>query len=653
MVNRLTPCPPSLSDTISVSSKDVNTVKKIVEDRVSSQYSSQRPQDAPPGSMRPHDAVSAFGPMYDIHDTRLLPRLVHLDCEFAKLLDFCRKSKNAMTVGLHTRMQSVAALQSSIRDLRYQMVSYKEAMAQEADKFQELKMVRKVASSYKACLAEVVRRRACMKLYMGQAGQLAEKLARRREIEVARREAFMRVHSLYLPREVIQAMGLFENPSQCVVNIAPFDTHLLDLDVADLDRFAPEHLKGLHSTEGNVMGSGDDHQGDTRDDNEVDDDSDEIAGTSRLEVENAWLKSELAAAVAILCNLDPDIEIDDAREGDVEVQQATGGEYPTCSSRLATRKTSEALKLKDEHAKVLQSIITAQKAQCLSYEKRIRELELRLDEQHMQKQRLSGNVSHQVLSMIGGDEGSDSEGSGITGVGKSIGAVPEPMDEGVNSAAGFDQRQQQRIITADTVEPHSCMANEQNARTWERGDETMCDVCGVGSAVDAPMTESRKETANSCEATASRGAAEAAALESTTKDADEMPSDKYAGGAAESEPAGASACDEKSTLAVEEGAAPMLEERNTHLQQALLDKTRECEVLEERLKALTKEVDSLHAERESKEQLFTDCQVRTTLHAQGMSFVCVSQDTKWVDVCLHTMLARSLDELRPFGEPTA
>jgi autophagy-related protein 11 len=77
-----------------------------------------------------------------------------------------------------------------------------------------------------------------------QAGQLAEKLARKREAEVSRREEFLRVQSMYIQREVLQAMGLFENPSQCIVNIAPFDTNLLDIDINDVERYAPESLVG-------------------------------------------------------------------------------------------------------------------------------------------------------------------------------------------------------------------------------------------------------------------------------------------------------------------------------------------------------------------------------------------------------------------------
>lgn len=140
-------------------SKDVNTVKKLVDDCVSGQYS---------GNLRPHDAVSALGPMYDVHEKNHLPRLEACDRELENLLEYCKKSKNAMNLCVHSRLQNVAALQSSIRDMRNQLAVFKEAMARQNDHFLELKLLRRVGPSYKACLAEVVRRKASMKLYMGQ-----------------------------------------------------------------------------------------------------------------------------------------------------------------------------------------------------------------------------------------------------------------------------------------------------------------------------------------------------------------------------------------------------------------------------------------------------------------------------------------------------
>ncbi len=134
-------------------------MKKLVDDCVSSQFST---------SLRPHDAVSALGPMYDVHDKSHLPRIEACDFELQSLLEYCKKSKNAMNLCIHTRLQNVAALQSNIRDMRNQLAVFKEAMARQDEIFQELKKVRRVGPSYKACLAEVVRRRAHMKLYMGQ-----------------------------------------------------------------------------------------------------------------------------------------------------------------------------------------------------------------------------------------------------------------------------------------------------------------------------------------------------------------------------------------------------------------------------------------------------------------------------------------------------
>jgi autophagy-related protein 11 len=95
-------------------------------------------------------------------------------------------------------------------------------------------------------------------------------------------------------------------------------------------------------------GNTDDQDVDT---NEDDIGGDEIAGTSKLEVENAWLKSELASAVAMLCNLDPDYEIEGA--GDSQDPQ-NGTELDSVGrAQLAAQKTAEALQMKDEHAKHL------------------------------------------------------------------------------------------------------------------------------------------------------------------------------------------------------------------------------------------------------------------------------------------------------------
>ncbi len=84
---------------------------------------------------------------------------------------------------------------------------------------------------------------------------------------------------------------------------------------------------------------------------------DEIAGTSKLEVENAWLKSELASAVAMLCNLDPDFELEEG-EGDSQDPERGGGEAERLGEvHTAAQRTAEALHLKDEHAKHLHSML--------------------------------------------------------------------------------------------------------------------------------------------------------------------------------------------------------------------------------------------------------------------------------------------------------
>ncbi|RAL38200.1 hypothetical protein DM860_017405 [Cuscuta australis] len=143
--------------------------------------------------------------------------------------------------------------------------------------------------------------KASMKLYMGIMGQLAERLAAKREAKVSRREEFLRVHSPYIPSDVLACMGLFDTPSKCDVNMTPFDTKLLDIDNPELDHYAPEYLLGL-SHRGKVDDCG----------FELPEKIDsveflDIVGTIKMEVENAKLRAELAFKIALICSISPEV----------------------------------------------------------------------------------------------------------------------------------------------------------------------------------------------------------------------------------------------------------------------------------------------------------------------------------------------------------
>ncbi|KAL2936444.1 Autophagy-related protein 11 [Bienertia sinuspersici] len=368
-------------------SKDVSTVKKLVDDCLSSQLSS---------SLRPHDAVSALGPMYDVHDKNHLPKMTSCDSSISDLLDYCSNKKNEMNNFVHNYMQKIAYIQHTIKDVRLQFNAFSEAIKRQDAVFDGLKVVRGIGPAYRACLAEVVRRKASMKLYMGMAGQLAEKLATRREDEVRRREEFLKAQSSYIPRDVIAAMGLFDTPSQCDVNIVPFDTSLLDIDIRDIDYYAPESLVGppskcekpgrtslsmsnnsSHSSEseGNAAVTTDKYE--SQDAFDVCDLVD-VAGTSKLEVENAKLRADFASLIARFC-FSSDVEYESLDDSKVDGLL-----------KNASEKTTQALQQKDEYIKHLESMLKAKQQQCQSYEKRIDELAQQLTNQYMQTQKCLG-----------------------------------------------------------------------------------------------------------------------------------------------------------------------------------------------------------------------------------------------------------------------
>ncbi|KAK7388407.1 hypothetical protein VNO78_23223 [Psophocarpus tetragonolobus] len=466
-------------------SKDVNTVKKLVDDCLSSQLSS---------SLRPHDAVSALGPMYDVHDKNHLPKMQSCDNAISKLLEFCKKNKNEMNLFVHNYMQNITYVSYLIKDQKLQFPVFKEAMARQDGLFVDLKLFHGIGPAYRACLAEIVRRKASMKLYMGMAGQMAERLAIKREAELRRREEFLRVHGSCIPKEVLGSMGLFDTPNQCDVNIAPFDGGLLNIDISDVDRYAPEYLtvtsklEKLGSFKGSSALSSDsshlaeavDITGDSTERYDTEDFLDgseliEIAGTCKMEVENAKLKAELAGRIALICSLCPELEyesLDDERVNNI--------------LKNAAEKTEEALHLKDEYIKHVQSMLKMKHMQCVSYEKRIQELEQKLSDQYVQGQKMSSENDAADFPLVAGKT-DNCKSESISGEAHmpSI-STTEPMDEVSCISSSLDAK--------------LGLFTEHTGKSLDGVDENMLDSSGIQNPqLDSSMMEPHREEAQSAD----------------------------------------------------------------------------------------------------------------------------------------------------------
>lgn len=454
-------------------SKDVDTSKKLVDDCSSCQLSD---------SLRPHDAVSAVGRIYEVHEKDNLPSIQNFDHRLAKLLEKCKDKKNEMNNLVHVCMQRVKSSQISIKGMMSELIAFQEVMGHQED-FDNLKVVSGLGHAYRACVAEVARRKSYFKLYTGLAGTYAEKLATECQNEKTRREDFHRTWSRYIPDDVMCSMGLFDSPSQCDVKVASFDCDLLPIDVDDVDKLAPQSILGSFlksersqlpkpllsnsSTSGNLNKS---EQNPLSADDKMDFqdflggyDTIDIAGTSKLEVENARLKAELASAIAILCNVGAEYGYESIDEGQIDAVL-----------KKAREKTAEALAAKDEFAYQLQSLLTAKQEKCLTYEKRIQDLEERLANQYMQ--------GHMV--------------SGSKGTSDSLLSAFKSNDCNLDVSGG---RQTQLRDESSVAMDEASSTSEQPSKQTEGGDENMTDISGalnlqlLDSAactnIDAFMTE--------------------------------------------------------------------------------------------------------------------------------------------------------------------
>lgn len=562
-------------------SKDVGTVKKLVDDCLSCQLSS---------SLRPHDAVSALGPMYDVHDKNHLPKMEACEGAISKLLKHCRDKKNEMNMFVHNYMQKVTHVSYTIKDVKLQFPVFREAMARQDGIFMELRFVRGIAPAYRACLAEVVRRKANMKLYMGMAGQLAERLATKRELEVRTREEFLKKHGLYVPKDVLVSMGLFDTPNQCEINIAPFDTNLLDIDIGDLDRYAPEYLAGLpskgekHGTLKTSFSMSNDscHSVEAEDSSATDVlercDSEElfegselleIAGTSKMEVENAKLKAELASKIALICSLCPEIEhesLDDSKLDSL--------------LKNAADKTAEALHLKDEYGRHLQSMLKMKQTQCEAYEKRIKELEQRLSDQYTQGQKLSNNREVPEFGVLGTKD-----------------------DDYKSQTLGGGETQMPCLSTTEPMDEVSCLSNSlesklglftgQPCKGRDGVDENMMDSSGVHNPqLDSSMIEPHRD----CDKDGKdRMVGQLGMSLTCSSTAESMP-----------EPSSVLPCE----TAVERNSDPKVSRNQLlELQTTLADKSNQLSETEAKLKAAMEEVVMLKRELEANRKLLDESQV--------------------------------------------
>lgn len=563
-------------------SKDVNTVKKLVDDCLNSQLSS---------SLRPHDAVSALGPMYDGHEKNYLPKMQTCDGAISNLLDFCKDEKNNMNIFVHNYMQKIAYIQYTIKDVRFKFSVFTEAMKRQNDQFELLKVVRGIGPAYRACLAEVVRRKASMKLYMGMAGQLAEKLATKRDAEVRKREEFLKVNSSFIPRDILASMGLYDTPNQCDVNITPFDTNLLDIDISDVDRYAPEYLvvlssksekhgslKGSFSTSNNSSHSAEVEENavDSPEKYETDEFFEgsqlvEIAGTSKLEVENAKLKAELASAIALICSFSPEVEYESLDDSQVE-----------SLLRNAAEKTAEALHMKDEYGKHLQSMLNVKQIQCESYEKRIRELEQRLSDQYLLGHRLpvdKRDTNFTLSTVKAGDSKSEISGDAEA-------YMPclfsEPMDE----------------VSCASNSLHVKLGSfpKQSGKACEGLDDNMTDSSSVPNPqLDSSMLELPRDEvpANDKDGKDSMAADVGMAL-STSCTAESM-----------LHPVDSSPAETSEQCLNSKASGDLVLE----LQNALADKSNQLSETETKLKTVVEEVAKLERELEISRQLLDESQV--------------------------------------------
>lgn len=218
--------------------KDLETVERMAEETLRQLEGRQGAGHAPASLTRPDvgalsasqsmsasplDNVAALDPMNALHASAHLPQIESCDAHLDALARRCHAAKAAMTAAVHSQLRDVSRLQGRIRDMKRTVTLFGEVMSRQASAFDELRAAARAPAAFSACLAECARRRAFQKHYAAKAAAMAEALAVARAAEADRASKFARSHERYLPRQLLDAMGLYATPPGCDVSVPPAD----------------------------------------------------------------------------------------------------------------------------------------------------------------------------------------------------------------------------------------------------------------------------------------------------------------------------------------------------------------------------------------------------------------------------------------------
>lgn len=211
-------------------SQDFVRVQSLVEEAVHSL--SARPSAA---SLGPLDAAGVMESMLEAHTTKLLPRLEAGDAVLLQFAEHCLECKKEMTQEVVEQLRAISAQQSKIGRTKGQLAVFRQVAGRQSEAIAELLLPRRLPSAYRHCLSECMRRKAFAQVYAGEAGRVAETMARLRAEELTARDDFRSAVERYIPGNVLGALGLLARPPHCEVNVPPPETGLADVVLADLE----------------------------------------------------------------------------------------------------------------------------------------------------------------------------------------------------------------------------------------------------------------------------------------------------------------------------------------------------------------------------------------------------------------------------------
>ncbi|KAI8817657.1 uncharacterized protein EV422DRAFT_508743 [Fimicolochytrium jonesii] len=191
------------------------------------------------------DRMTSLEHLHQIHRDEYLPNVSESDILIRNKTSNMLDSKRHLSETVLMRLQTISSIQSKIATVSPTISDLSNTLNSHTQAFAQLLHVHRMPAAWGATLAEIVRRREFVRVFISKAREMADCLGKFRIQEEKRRDTFRNEIVKYIPNGLIE--GLDDRPPYCEVSLSNTKDKLPSVSREDLNDFE-KLVSSIHAT---------------------------------------------------------------------------------------------------------------------------------------------------------------------------------------------------------------------------------------------------------------------------------------------------------------------------------------------------------------------------------------------------------------------